>query len=291
MQPRLHPHALVLLVAMLLISGCGGPKQVTYVDPNGASAGINAMDVTMPVADFGAAAMERAKAIVRLRGALMTARSLAASDSEGAAEVIDRAIRDDLPLVEARASRSDPQLALTLRSGFEELRDTAPAAAVYARKARQLSDRYLAQVEQLVIPAKAREDTGFRVVVLYETLLQAASSYEAAMDGGSSLVEVDDYHEAYGLMTVVTTRLLDTVPPTQRPQARSKLMQLSRRVFPGPTVQGQPRDSEGVVNEVTTMADDLITALGVDPTYPEPHAATADRLRSFKRAVASLVES
>lgn len=284
----------VALAAALLLAGCGGPGQVTYVDPNAGDVSTQADGLAAePIRRFGAAAAERAQAVVRIRGALAAARTLAAQEPSSARAVVDRVIDEDLPVIEPRVHAASPALARSLRGSLEQLRDDPPVNAVeYTREVRQISDSLLVQAADTVVSDAARQDIGFRAAVLHETLQQAGVDYEAAFDGGSDeIVQPSEYRQAYGLVIDASTRQLEAVPEDQRALVRTRLEKIARSSLPGPTPPSDPRHPETVLGELTTLADDVARAAAIDPTYPEPDPATPDQLRSVKRSVAAAVEA
>lgn len=290
--PRLGLVTLVVL-ACVALAGCGGPKRVTYVDPNGPASGSAAGTSGEPIARFGAAVAERDKAIIRVRAALAAARTLAPTDTTAASAVVDRAIQDDLPQFEPRVVAARPALATALRAGLERLRDAPPAnVASYARLVRTITDTQLVQAETVAVPAQARQDVGFRAAMLHETLLQAATTYESSFEGSTDRISaVGDYRVAYGLLIDISTRQLESVPEDARPALRSQLDKLTRRSTPGPTPPSDPRNPDTVVSELGSLADDVAAAAQIDPTYPEPDPTTPDQLRTLKRSVAAAVAS
>ena len=189
-------------LAALLLAGCGEASTVTYVDPNGPDAGVQAGDGGEPVRRHGVAAAERAEASIRIRSALAVARTIAVTDPDAASEVVRRSVEEDLPLLEGRAAASDPAASTGLRRGLEWLRDAPPAdIAGYNREVRRLSDTLLVQVTNAAVPIAARQDAGFRSSVLYETLLAAATAYEASFEGATDDITLDsEYRIAYGLL-------------------------------------------------------------------------------------------
>ena len=204
-----------------------------------------------------------------------------------------RSIDDDLPLLEARAAASEPAASTRLRVGLERLRDAPPAQlAAYGQEVRRLSEVLLVRVSNAAIPVAARQDPAFRAAVLYETLLAAATSYEASFEGTSDEVKVDaEYRIAYGLLLDARTRQVEAIPEDARPRIRARLDEISRRATIGPTPPDEPQDPEVVLGDLSTLADDVAVAARIDPTWPEPDAATPDRLRALKRDVGAAVEA
>jgi hypothetical protein len=282
---------LIVLLAGLLLGGCGGLRQVTYVDPNGPAGATTDGSSAEPIARFGAAAAVRAEAVIHIRAALAAARTLASTDVDAAGAVVGRTIEEDLPTIEPRVAAARPSLATALRSGLEGLRAHPPANAVgYTREVRRISDSLLVQAGDVAVPAAAREDIGFRAAMLHDTLQQAATSYESAFDGGvDEVTSVPDYRTAYGLLIDAATRQLEAVPDDARPALRSQLDRITRRTTPGPTPPPDPRNPETVVAELGSLSDDVVTAARIDPTFPEPDATTPDQLRTLKRSVATAV--
>ncbi len=282
-----------VVLAALLLAGCGEPRTVTYVDPNGPNAGVRAGDGGEPVRRHGVAASERAVAAVRVRSALAVARTVAVTDPDAASEVIRRSIEEDLPLLEARAAASEPPASRALRSGLERLRDTPPRdIAGYNREVRRLSDVVLVQVTNAAVPIAARQDVSFRSSVLYETLLAAATSYEASFEGGSDEIVLDsEYRIAYGLLIDARTRQLEAIPEDARPRIRTTLDRVSRRATNGPTPPSEPPDPDVVLGDLSALADEVAVAARIDPTWPPPDPSTPDRLRSLKQLVGAAVEA
>lgn len=282
-----------VVLAALLLAGCGEPRTVTYVDPNGHEAGVRAGDGGDPVRRHGVAAATRALSAVRIRSALAVARTAAVTDPGAASEVVRRSLEEDLPLLEARAAASEPPASRALRTGLERLRDAPPRdIASYNREVRRLSDVVLAQVTNAAVPIGARQDVSFRSSVLYETLLAAATSYEASFEGGSDEITLDsEYRTAYGLLIDARTRQLEAVPEDARPRIRATLDRVSRRTTNGPTPPSNPQDPEIVLGDLSALADEVAVAARIDPTWPPPDPATPDRLRSLKQLVGAAVEA
>ena len=276
----------------MLLVGCGSATTVTYVDPNGPDAGVRAGDGGEPVRRHGVAAIERAKAVVRIRSALAVARTIAVTDAGAASESLRRTIEEDLPLLEGRAAASEPPAAAALRRALEQLRDDPPSdVAAYNREVRRVSDQLLAQVGNAAVPIAARQDTSFRAAVLYETLLAAATSYEAAFEGGEDVSLDSEYRIAYGLLIDARTRQLESVPEDAAPRIRAQLDRISRRATNGPTPPPDPQDPEVVLGDLSALADEVAVAARIDPTWPQPDPGTPGRLRSLKRAVGAAVEA
>lgn len=276
------------------MTGCGGSDQVTYVDPNVGDPATTGGELSgEPIRRFGAAAAERAKAIVRIRASLAAARTLAATDRAAARDVIARSIEEDLPVVEPRIHAARPDAATALREGLESLRDAPPRNVVaYTREVRRLGDSLLVQAADIVVPMAARQDQSFQAAILYETLQHAGIAYEAAFDGSGEQVEhPDEYRLAYGLLIDASTRQLDAVPEDARPRIRSQLDKVARSSLPGPTPPEQPRDPVTVLGELSSLGDEVAQAAAIDPTWPAPDPATPDQLRSLKRSVAAAVEA
>jgi hypothetical protein len=290
--PRVWTPLLVVLVTGVLAAGCGEPREVTYVDPNGAERGVQSGDGGEPIARHGTAAIERAKACVRLRASLGVARTLAVSQRDVASEVIERAVVDDLAFIEPRATSSAPAVAVQLRTALEQLRDAPPATiAAYNLAVRRIADDLLLRACDAAVPPAARQDSSFRAALLYETLLHAATSYEAAFDGGATVTAPDEYRLAYGLLVDASTRQVESIPEDARPRIRGSLDRITRRATPGPTPPPTPWNSEVVLGDLSAVADDVATSARIDPTYPTPDPATPDQLRTLQRSVAAAVEA
>ncbi|MCW2926909.1 MAG: hypothetical protein JWM86_877 [Thermoleophilia bacterium] len=292
MRPGSNRRLLALALGALLLGGCGEPRTVTIVDPNPPDSANGAVS-SMPFERFGVAAAERAKAIVRLRGALAVARTLGVSDPDGARDAVDSTITNDLPVIEPRLTSSDPALARSVRIGLERLRDTPPAAAAgYNREVRRLADVVLRRVEDVVIEPAARQDIAFRGAILSETLVAAAMAYEASFEGDDDeITDVEQYRAAYGQLIDASTRQLEAVPDSTRSGVRSRLDTITRRATPGPTPPGDPRNPETVLSELSGLAEDVAIASGIDTAFPPPDPSTPDQLRALKRGVAAAVEA
>lgn len=292
MRLRSHIRTCLLVgVVALVASGCGSPRRVTYVDPNGPTAPGRG-GTAEPVARFGTASLERAKAFVRIRAALAVGRTLAASDRAAAAAGVSSAIEEDLAFVEPRLVTRDARLAAALRSGLEGLVQRPPANAVgYTREVRRLS-ALVDRSDELVVGSGPRQDVGFRADLLYETLTEASVDYEAGFDGGTDRITMpDQYRRAYGLVIDASTRQLEAVPENARGVVRAALDRVSRRSLPGPTPPATPRNPDKVLGELGAVADQVVESAGIDPTAPTTDADVPDQLRSLKRGVAAAVET
>ena len=290
---RSTPKCAVALLATLLLAGCGSAQSVTYVDPNGPGSGVRAGDGGEPAVMHGVAAVERGMAVVGIRSSLATARTLAVTDPAAAGETIRRAIEEDLPLVEARAAASDAASSTSLRTGLEQLRDAPPRdLAAYNLEVRRLSDDVLKRVLNASVAMSARQDPSYRALLLHETLLAAAAAYEGSFEGGDDTITlVPEYQSSYGLLIDARTRQLEAVPEDDRPAVRANLDRVARRAMSGPNPSSSPQAPEVVLGDLSAIADEVAVSARIDPTWPGPDAATPDRLRSLKRAVAAAVEA
>lgn len=278
----------------LLVSGCGTPSQVTYVDPNGADTrGAVAGDGGEPFITHGADVVERARACIAARGGLAAARTVAVNSTTAASEVVERLVEDDLPVIEPRVVSERPGVARRLRSELESLRDEPPGAvAEYNIAVRGISDDLLRPACDAVVPQGARQDAAFRAAMLHETLQDAATAYEESFDGGRDEVALEEpYRRAYGLLIDASTRQLEAVPEDVRPRLRKQLDAITRRATPGPTPPDKPHDPDLVVGDLAALADEVALAARIDPSYPEPSTDAPDQLRSLKRMLATAVES
>lgn len=284
---------LILLVVLpaWLLAGCGEPRQVTYVDPNGPESGVRAGDGGEPFVRHGAAATERALACIGVRSGLAVVRTLAVNDRPAASEQLDRLLEEDLALVEPRAIATLPAVARALRSGIEELREEPPVpVAAYNASVRRLSDDLLRRTCDAVVPTAARQDVSFRAALLHETLQHAGVNYEEAV-AASDEPDVAKYRRAYGLLIDAGTRQLESLPEDARPVVRERLDRIARRATPGPAVPEEPSDPEVVLGDLTALADQVAVAARIDPTWPSPDPATPDQLRSLKGSVATALEA
>ena len=144
----------------------------------------------------------------------------------------------------------------------------------------------------MVVAPSARQDVGFRAALLYETLIDAATAYETAFEGGTEqITDAGEYRRAYGAIIDASTRQLEAVPNDARGAIRAGLDNIARRTLPGPTPPADPRNPETVLGELSGLADQVAQTAGIDPTFPATDPGTPDQLRSLKRAVAAAVES
>lgn len=279
---------------MVILTGCGGSQQVTYVDPNGPPGPADPSGATaQPIADHGIDVMARTMALVRLRAALVGVRTLAAVDPSNAGAPLTEPVERDLTTIEPRLHAADPSAARELRRRLETPNDTPlPNETAVVDEVRAISDGLLNDAYVQLIPPRARQDVRLRAVVLYETLNEAATEYESSTDEqGETITDADAYRRAYGLVVDASTRQLEAVPEDARPVIRAALDRIARRSFPGPTPPSQPRHPEVVLGELSGIADDVITAADVDPTYPTTDPATGDLLRALDRDVEAAVEA
>lgn len=289
---RTRTLVLVPLAAGLLAAGCGAANQVTYVDPNGPDAQVQAGDGGEPFVRYGADQLERSRACIALRSTLAVARTMAVTDVSSAGRDLEAAVSEQLAVIEPRGHVSAPKLTTQLRGALERLRDTPPASATaYSGEVRRIEETLLTPVCDVVVARPARQDIGYRAGLLQETLQDAATAYEAAFDGSDRDVQdTTEYRSAYGLLIDASTRQLEAIPEDARPRIRSTLDQITRRSTPAPTPPNSPRSPELVVGELSALADDVVLAARIDPTYPEPSTDAPDQLRTLKREVASAVE-
>lgn len=284
---------MLMPLLVLFVVGCGEARHVTYVDPNGASPPAQTGDGGEPFIRHGAAATERARACIAVRVALTVARTLAVTDAASASGVLERTLVNDLPAIEPRGIAGAPRATAQLRTGIEQLRTDPPKdVAQYNVQVQRLSERLLARTCDVVVPQTARQDSSFRAGMLHETLQDAASSYEAAFDGTTTQVhDIAAYQRAYGLLVDASTRQLEAVPESDRPQIRAQLDKLTRRAASSPVPPAKPYDPTLVVDDLSTLADDVAASASIDPTYPSPAPETPDQLRTLKRMLAAAVEA
>ncbi len=289
---RVWTPLLIVLATGMFAAGCGEPQEVTYVDPNGAERGVQSGDGGEPIARHGTAAIERAKACVRLRASLGVARTVAVAERDDASLVLERSMSDNLPFIEPRAANTMSGVATQLRTALERLRSSPPpTVAAYNLEVRRIADDLLVRACDAAVPAAARQDVSFRAALLYETLLNAATSYEAAFDGSTTVTMPEEYRLAYGLLVDASTRQVESIPEDARPRIRATLDRITRRATPGPTPPTSPWNAEVVVGDLSALADDVATSARIDPTYPTPDPATPDQLRTLQRSVAAAVEA
>ncbi len=283
---------IMVLGCALLASACGAPSQVTYVDPNGPSDGVQAGSGGAPFEKHGAAALARARACIGIRAALAAARTLADSNVDAAAATLDDALDNELPAIEPRAAVTIPSIVSRLRVEMERLRDTPPGdMATYADTVHSIDASLLQPTCDAAVPIEARQDVSFRAAMLAQTIEDAASAYESAFNAdGTQLEDVDAYRRAYGLLVDASTRQLEAVPENRRAEIREKLARIMRSSTPSPTPTGTPRDPAKVVGELSALQDDITFAARVDTSFPEPDQLTPDHLRSLKRGLAAAVE-
>lgn len=284
---------LLVPVVALLISGCGGPRQVTYVDPNGSDPVGQTGDGGEPFIRYGAAVTERARACIAARAGLTVARTVAVTDPSAASKVVERVLVEDLPTIEPRGIAGSPGATRQLRVGIEQLREDPPSEiSGYNVQVQRLSDGLLARTCDVAVPPSARQDSSFRAALLHETLQDAATSYEEAFDEDATKIQdLAAYQRAYGLLVDASTRQLEAVPEDSRAAIRSRLDKITRRATSGPTPPDSPSAAELVVGDLSALADDVVLAAHIDPTFPEPNVQTPDQLRSLKRALAAAVEA
>ncbi|MCW2956110.1 MAG: hypothetical protein JWO69_979 [Thermoleophilia bacterium] len=292
-QRRIH---LVLIAGVaLVVAGCGSSDRVTYVDPNPDSAytGLASGSSQEPIATHGVDALHRAKAVLALRGALATARTLQGTDPIGAAAAVDRSMETELPRIEGRLAARNPALVTRLRADLEGIRAEADGdPLVFGRRIQRTAGPLLDQVLAGVIVPEARQDAGFRAAVLVESLQEAALLYEQAFAGSDDAIELEaSYRGAYGLLLDARTRGIDAVPAAQRAAIQARLTKVANRALPGPTIPATASDPDQVMNDVQDIADTIAAAAGIDPTWPAPAAETPGQLREVKRTVAAAAEA
>lgn len=292
MKPRVSMPSLLLLLAAMFVAGCGGSETVTYVDPNGSDGAVSGdgLDGT-PFLRHGSAVVERQLAIVRLRATLTAAATLVSTDREAAAGVVAHALDDSFPFIEPRLHAADAASARQLRTALEGLADSRPRQEfAFAREIRRVADVLVRRAEELVVPAAARQDVRFRAAITCEMLEAAGLGYEQAFEDPDEQPTID-YQLAYGLVTDILTRHLEAVPEDARELVRGRLEETARRSFPGPTPPDDPRPSEDVLGELTSVAGEVGSAARVDVSRAEPERSTPDDLRTLKRRVATAVEA
>ncbi len=282
----------LVAAAALALGGCGDPKQVTYVDPNGADVSVVDGEGGEPFRRYGAAALERSRACIGVRAALSVARTIAVTDVADAGEPLEAAIDSQLPIFEPRAAASVPGIVEQLRTRLEELRDVPPTAVdEYSLEVRGIDEQLLKPACDAAVPITARQDASFRAAMLQETLQDAATAYEESFDGTDEVQDLDAYHRAYGLLIDASTRQLEAVPQPARPRIRASLDRITRSATPGPTPPSTPRNAEVVTGDLAALADDVTLAARIDPTLPDPDPRATDQLRTLKREIAAAVEA
>lgn len=285
----------LLCCTVIGLAGCGSPDSVTYVDPNPDTlyAGITSTGDREPFVQYGADAAQRAEALVRIRGALASARTIQPTDPRAAARIVASAIETDLPFVEPTLAVNSPPVATELRTRLERLRDDPPGDADgYASLLQDVTGPTWQRAWNVAVPAGARQDDGFRAAVLVDVILEAATRYEEAFAGdGTEPESLDAYRSAYGLLLDARTRNIDSVPERERRTVQARLTRAADRAAPGPTPPSDPRPAELVTAELATVADLVAAAAGVDPTLNSPDPGTPDQLRAVKRSLARAVET
>lgn len=283
-----------ILVAAALLGGCGSPDRVTYVDPNpdSAYAGVGGAGDDQPFARHGVDTLVRSKALLRLRGALATARTLHALDPGAASAIVDATLVDDVAVVDPRLITAAPELAARLRAQLGSLaRAGAGDDASYSTRVQRISGPLVDQVDTAVTPAPARQDPGYRAGVLAELLVDAGTAYEQAFAGGSDEIELEArYREAYGALLDARTRGLAAIPAQHRRTLQAELTKVADRAFPGPTPPDDPPEPGAVAGRIYAAADLVASAAGIDVTLPSPEATTPDQIRAIKQRVAAIVE-
>lgn len=286
-----RPRMVLPLLLAIVVAGCGEPRQVTYVDPNGPASGVQAGEGGEPFVRHGAAATERARACISVRASLAVVRTLAVNDRPAASAELGRVLEEELALVEPRAISVVPAVARALRVGMQRLRDRPPVpVAAYNQEVRRLTDDLLRRTCDAVVPVAARQDASFRAGLLHETLQLAGTSYEEAL-AGSDEPDPVGYRRAYGLLIDAGTRQLESLPEDARLGVRARLDRISRRATPGPALPEQPVDPDVVLGDLAALADQVALAARIDPSWPPPDPSTADQLRSLKGGIATALEA
>lgn len=282
--------------ATLTLAGCGAVRSATYVDPNPDSlfaGGGSTAAASEPFATHGADVAQRALALVRIRGALATARVLEPTDPAAARAVLQRTIDADLPVVEPALELATPALRAQVRAELTRLATTPPASlAAYAALVQRLAAAQLTGVEAAVIPVAARQDAAFRAGVLIDSINDAAIRYGNAVEGGLERDEAAaEYRTAYGILLDVRTRGLDAISIDDRRKAQSLVTTAVNRALPSPSLPADPRDATSASTELSLAADYLATSSGADTTLPAPDPSSPEQWRAVKRSVASVVET
>lgn len=279
--------------ATLIVAACGSPKRVTYVDPNGKDDSTPAASGGEPFIRHGAAALERSRSCIAIRSALSAARALAVDSPHEAGSVIDVAVRDFLPMIDARGRSVAPIPAQQLRTGLQRLVNSPPNdITTYNQLVRQVTDDYLKRTCDAVVPLSARQDISFRAGMLVESLQDAATAYEEAFDGDTAKVsDIAAYRRAYGLLIDASTRQIESVPQDARPRIQSAIERIYRSATAGPTPAKSPHDPQNISAKLNAIADDVAYSAHIDTTYPSPDSSAPDQLRTLKRSLASAVEA
>lgn len=288
-------HVLLIACATLALAGCGGARSATYVDPNPdalfAGGGASAAP-SEPFATHGADVAQRALALVRMRGALATARVLEPADPDAARDVIQRTLDVDFPVVEPELQLVRPAVRTRVRTALTLLAARPPAdVAGYAVMIQRLVAQ-LAAVDTAVVPIAARQDAAFRAGVLIDSINDAATRYGDAVAGGLSAEEAAaEYRTAYGILLDVRTRGIDAISIDDRRKAQSLVTTAVNRSMPSPTLAADPRDATAAATELGLAADYLATSSGADTTLPSPDPSSPEQWRALKRTIAGVVET
>lgn len=284
----------MLVCAAALFPGCGDPKSASYVDPNPDSifAGVGADSIRQPLAEHGADSLERASAIGLMRGDLAAARILQPTDAKGAADLVGLAITEALPVFEPRLQSQDPALRGALRTALEGLHSQPPAGEpAYGAATAAITGKLADQVSAAVIPQGARQDPGFRAIVVADQLVDAGLRYEEATQGSERIELPDSYREAYGLLLDARTRGITTLPAASRDTVRTRIAKVADRWLPGPTPPTDDISASQVLDGLSSVSDLVTASQDVDATPPPPDPNTPDQLRLLQRAAATAVQA
>ena len=294
MKPRLLHLPLVLLCAGVL-AGCGTPGSATYVDPNDDalfSGGGAVARTTEPFTTYGADVAQRALALVRLRGSLETARVLQPTDPDAARQVVERALEDDLPVIEPLLVLRAPRVDAEFRAHLVALAKNPPRdLAGYAANIQRTANVEVTRVNDIVVPIAARQDPAFRAAIMIESINDASVRYGNAVEGGlDRSTSLAEYRTAYGILLDLRTRGLDAITIDDRVKVQMILTTTANRTFPTPSLPRHPVDATTASIDMSTAADFITISTGADTTLPTPDAAAPEQWRQLKRNIAAALE-
>lgn len=279
--------AATLLAASLALSGCGSSDTATFHDPNPEDAYTSGSAIREPVAVYGADALERAKAVGRVRGRLATARALAAQSVQPRhVRTLVQSIRNaDLPMLLPHVAVTDPPTYLATVRGVRELEIASDVPTFI-----EAANRLIAQTPGLrraVVPTDARADASFNAAVFAALLEQAGLAYEQAfVTNEQRLEDENEYRLAHGLLVELSSpAALTSVPPAARREVARDLRQVQRQVTPSPTTPPQPIPPEEGAGRIYAVMDRVTEAADIDTTVAPLDPALSDRLRLLGDAV------
>lgn len=279
-RARFRTAAGVLLMTVLLGSGCGAAQSVTYHDPNGPHTAYGS--ASEPVAEYGSDAMQRALDVARLSARL----NAAVAAPEQTSEQVSGATTDAISALAGSLARSDAAAAASFEQAWQDVMSTPTRAS--ARES--IATNRIPQLWKAVTPSDPRNDPSWTAAVAASVLDDAAAAFDQALADTTS--SDTSAQRTYAVELVrVAQQLLSTHPPEPLPPTRLSPSQHARidSLFASLTTDmlqvgngSVPPDvAERVSVRISDLSEAVSTATGIDTTPATTTRKDLTRLRQL----------